>query len=141
MLLCPVRRPSVIEKWSPFEIAVFEGAIFLHGKCFHTLQKVCVAETRAHSSARLCFPRALASTHSRAPQFIKTKTTKEVIEFYYIWKKTSHYDQWKEKFVPDVLLDSDSAEGEGDDEVGDGEADMSGGAVAPSRKVKSRRRR
>ena len=98
----------------------------------------------ALTQARACafrFPRALASTHSRAPQFIKTKTTKEVIEFYYIWKKTSHYDQWKEKFVPDVLLDSDSAEGEGDDEVGDGEDDTSGGAVAPSRKVKSRRRR
>ena len=113
----------------------------------HVAEGVCGGNTRslkrarAHSSARLCFTRALASTHSRAPQFIKTKTTKEVIEFYYIWKKTSHYDQWKEKFVPDVLLDSDSAEGEGDDEVGDGEADMSGGAVAPSRKVKSRRRR
>ena len=62
MLLCPVRRPSVIEKWSPFEIAVFEGAIFLHGKCFHTLQKVCVAETRAHSSAH-------ALTQARACAF------------------------------------------------------------------------
>ena len=95
MLLCPVRRPTVIERWSPFEIAVFEGAILLHGKCFHTLQK-----------------------------FIKTKTTKEVIEFYYMWKKTSHYEQWKERFVPDALMDDSDGDADGD---GDGAGAANGG--------------
>eukprot|EP00981_Chlorochromonas_danica_P010713 scaffold3341_cov165-Ochromonas_danica.AAC.28 len=32
---------------------------------------------------------------------IKTKTVKEVIEFYYDWKKTSHYADWKKNYIPD----------------------------------------
>ncbi len=54
------------ELWSPYEIAIFEAAVCIHGKQFHILQKL-----------------------------IKTKTTKEVIDFYYIWKKSSHYLIWK----------------------------------------------
>lgn len=33
-------------------------------------------------------------------QVIKTKSTKDVIEFYYVWKMTSHYQQWKRGFEP-----------------------------------------
>jgi len=72
-MMSPVRRPLVFENWSPREIAVFEGAMALHGKCFHTVQR-----------------------------FVKTKTTKEIIEFYYVWKMSSHYAEWKSNFVPDV---------------------------------------
>jgi hypothetical protein len=32
---------------------------------------------------------------------VKTKTTKEVIEFYYDWKKTSHYKEWKKNYISD----------------------------------------
>lgn len=32
---------------------------------------------------------------------IKTKTVKDIIEFYYEWKKTSHYKQWKKSYTPD----------------------------------------
>lgn len=28
---------------------------------------------------------------------MERKTLKEIIEFYYAWKKTSHYRQWKGK--------------------------------------------
>jgi len=70
MLLSPLRRPSVVEKWSPYEIAVFEASIALCGKQFHQIQK-----------------------------FIKTKNTKEIIEFYYIWKKTAHYKVWKKQYI------------------------------------------
>lgn len=73
LLTSPLRRPTVIEKWSPYEIACFEAALTLHGKVFHIVQKV-----------------------------VKTKTTKEIIEFYYIWKKTSHYKRWKQQLEPDV---------------------------------------
>jgi len=69
-VISPVRRPLAFETWSPREIVTFEGALAVHGKCFHTVQ-----------------------------QFIKTKTTKEVIEFYYIWKMSSHYKAWKQNFV------------------------------------------
>mmetsp|Transcript_81 Transcript_81/g.110 ORF Transcript_81/g.110 Transcript_81/m.110 type:complete len:186 (+) Transcript_81:84-641(+) len=71
-LLCPLRKPTVVEKWSPFEVSVFEGAITLYGKNFHMIHK-----------------------------FVKTKTVREVIEFYYDWKKTSHYKEWKKNYVAD----------------------------------------
>ena len=79
-LKSPLRRPSIIEKWSPYEIAMFEAALLHHGKDFHAVSKV-----------------------------VETKSTKEVIDFYYIWKKTSHYKKWKKQYVPNAeLLDSDS---------------------------------
>jgi len=80
-LTSPLRRPTVIEKWSPYEIVTFEAAITLHGKLFHKVQK-----------------------------WVKTKSTKEVVEFYYIWKKTSHYQRWKnqhEEEIDDVSSEED----------------------------------
>jgi hypothetical protein len=68
----PLRRPSIVEKWSPYEIAIFEGSMFHYGKEFRTIS-----------------------------QQIGTKSTKEVIDFYYVWKKTIHYKKWKERFVND----------------------------------------
>ena len=68
----------VIERWSPLEVALFEAAISQYGKQFHQIQKE-----------------------------IETKTTKEVIEFYYMWKKTSHYEKWKKQYVPPHLDNSD----------------------------------
>jgi len=79
ILTSPLRRPTVIEKWCPYEIAVFEAALALCGKHFHRVQK-----------------------------FVKSKCTKEVIEFYYVWKKTGHYKVWKRQFVqPEDDVDSD----------------------------------
>jgi len=68
-LTSPIFRPSVIQMWSPYEIAIFEASIMIHGKHFHKLQR-----------------------------FIKTKTTKDIIEFYYVWKKTNHYLKWKRMY-------------------------------------------
>ena len=70
-LTSPLRRPSVLEKWNPYEIALFEGALALHGKQFHILHQ----------------------------HYVTTKSTKEIIEFYYIWKKTSHGRRWKTTFM------------------------------------------
>ena len=36
---------------------------------------------------------------------VKTKTVKEVIEYYYFWKKTQHYKQWKNQYIPDPRTD------------------------------------
>ena len=91
-LTSPLRRPSVIEKWSPYEITTFEAALALHGKHFHQVQK-----------------------------WIKTKNTKEVIEFYYIWKKTSHYRRWKSSFCEEIeesVCSSSDDEGDGETKVG-----------------------
>ncbi|KAJ8611651.1 hypothetical protein CTAYLR_007886 [Chrysophaeum taylorii] len=72
VLMSPCRRPTVFENWNPREIAVFEGAIALYGKDFRTIQR-----------------------------FVQTKNTKEIIEFYYLWKMSSHYAEWKRNFVPE----------------------------------------
>lgn len=70
-----VRRPTIIERWSPYEIAVFEAALAEYGKDFLRVRN----------------------------EIGGTKTTPEVIEFYYIWKKTSHYCRWKQEYVPEYL--------------------------------------
>ena len=68
-------RPSnAMERWAPLEIAQFEAALRLWGKKF-----------------------------SRISDLIPSKTTREVIEFYYTWKKTSHYKEWKDSFQPLLL--------------------------------------
>ncbi len=68
----PIRKPSAIEKWSPLEIATFEASISLFGKDFPKIKK-----------------------------YVSTKSVKEVIEFYYAWKKTNHYKQWKKVYRTD----------------------------------------
>lgn len=75
-LKSPIRRPTIIEKWSPYDIAMFEAAIAEHGKNF---------------------PRIRNEINNT------TKSVKDIIEFYYIWKKTSHYVQWKKEYIPDYL--------------------------------------
>jgi hypothetical protein len=32
---------------------------------------------------------------------VKSKTVKEIIEFYYEWKKSKHYQFWKKNHIPD----------------------------------------
>jgi hypothetical protein len=40
----PLRRRSVLEMWSPYEVSVFEACMTLYGKNFHKIQKqVCIA--------------------------------------------------------------------------------------------------
>eukprot|EP00978_Attheya_sp_CCMP212_P004666 scaffold10192_cov36-Attheya_sp.AAC.2 len=88
-LMASPRPRSVLENWNPREIATFEAALSMYGKVFHKVQKC-----------------------------IGTKSTKEIVEFYYVWKKTSHYQQWKEQYEPDVESDDDdssTASSEGSD--------------------------
>ena len=70
-----VRRPLVIERWSPYEIAIFEASIAEYGKDFCKIQK----------------------------EIGPTKTVQEIIEFYYLWKKTTHYARWKKEYIPEHL--------------------------------------
>ena len=69
-LLLPMRRATITDQWSPREIAVFEAALCIYGKEFHTVRKL-VAQCGGG------------------------KTTRQVVEFYYLWKKSSHYRDWK----------------------------------------------
>lgn len=81
VLTSPLRKPSVIEKWSPYEIATFEAAVAIFGKQFNTVQKL-----------------------------IRSKSTKDIVEFYYIWKKTHHYKMWKKQYIPPDMDLGDSDE-------------------------------
>jgi len=78
LLTSPVRRPTVVERWNPYEICVFEASMALYGKDFHE-----VART------------------------VGTKTCKEVVEFYYVWKKTEHYKVWKREYTPHLESDEE----------------------------------
>ena len=61
-----MKESVIVENWTPHEIAIFEAAISVFGKEFY-----------------------------RISECIKTKTTQQVIEFYYSWKFSSHYYAWK----------------------------------------------
>uniref|UniRef100_A0A7S1UJW4 SANT domain-containing protein n=1 Tax=Phaeomonas parva TaxID=124430 RepID=A0A7S1UJW4_9STRA len=78
----PLRRQLCIERWSPFEVAKFEGSMCIHGKNFHAVQKD-----------------------------VQTKSTKDIIEFYYLWKKTSHYKLWKRSYENEEALYANSSGG------------------------------
>jgi hypothetical protein len=66
------RRQTIWEDWSPREVALFEAGLMHYGKHF-----------------------------SKIKDYLPHKTTKDVVAFYYVWKKTSHYQQWKKQYVPE----------------------------------------
>lgn len=76
------RAVTILECWNPREIALFEAGMYLHGKEFHKVQSL-----------------------------IKSKTTKDVVAFYYIWKKTSHYQTWKTQYTSDDESEEEEEEG------------------------------
>lgn len=82
-LTSPLRTPTILEHWSPRDIALFEAGLMQYGKHFHKIQRHVLSGS---------------------------KTTKDIIAFYYIWKKTSHYRNWKKEYVPDDDLEAWSQE-------------------------------
>ncbi|KAH8584724.1 myb-like DNA-binding domain-containing [Cryptosporidium sp. chipmunk genotype I] len=67
LLTHPFRNKEVIDLWGPHEVILFECGVCKYGKEFDKIQRI-----------------------------IKTKTTKEIIDFYYcVWKRTSRYKAWK----------------------------------------------
>lgn len=66
LLVSPLRHKNVLDLWGPKEVALFEAGICKYGKDFNMLQRL-----------------------------IETKTTREVVDFYYLWKQTNRYTSWK----------------------------------------------
>lgn len=66
LMLSPLREQHIFDYWTPKEIALFEAGLCSFGKDFYTIHK-----------------------------FIKTKTTNECVDFYYTWKRGSHFSIWK----------------------------------------------
>ena len=67
-LLSPLRKPSVLDDWTPIEVALFESGICSYGKDFHAISRLMAGR----------------------------KTCGQCVEFYYVWKKSGHYALWKE---------------------------------------------
>lgn len=65
LLLNPLRSPFPFEKWSPYEIALFECCICKFGKNFEIFEKI-----------------------------IKTKSVEEIQEFFYQWEQTKYHEAW-----------------------------------------------
>ena len=65
LLLTKLVSRSVFDHWTPREIALFEAGLTSKGKDFFSISSL-----------------------------IQTKTTNECVEFYYQWKKSSHYHLW-----------------------------------------------
>lgn len=74
-VLLPIRRKSVLERWTLHEISVFESAISLHGKRFDLISP------------------------------LLNKSTGEVIEFYYSWKNSARAKAWKDTYKRDYEED------------------------------------
>ena len=89
-LQSPQRRRTVWEDWSPYQIALFEAGMAHYGKDFYAMSK----------------------------EFQGRKSTKQIIDFYYLWKKTAHYKKWKKTYIPAHLDVSDDEE-EQQDEAAD----------------------
>lgn len=71
-LTSPSRRKTIWEDWSPRQVALFEAGILQYGKDFSTISNL-----------------------------LEKKETKDVVAFYYVWKKTRHYQEWKRQYQPD----------------------------------------
>jgi hypothetical protein len=76
-LTSSVREPSVIDKWAPLEVARFEAALCMTGKHFNVISKL-----------------------------IGTKSTRECVEFYYVWKMSKNYRAFKATGVFENIPDA-----------------------------------
>ncbi|CAM9999812.1 unnamed protein product, partial [Discosporangium mesarthrocarpum] len=75
MIQSSLYRPPVISRWSPYQVACFEAAMHVYGKEFHLV--------------------AMA---------VEGKECTDVVEFYYVWKKTDHYKQWKAGYRREMAI-------------------------------------
>ena len=96
------RQRCPMDTWAPLEIALFESAMCIHGKgkLLNAVVIFFLEEKKdIHQFIFFAFffepPKTDFGTISR---IIRTKSTKDVIEFYYFWKHSSHYHIWKTAF-------------------------------------------
>jgi hypothetical protein len=148
-LKSPMRRPMVLERWSPYEVAIFEATLAQYGKDFLQVQKELASSSSSssnhhrHANANNSNGKSDSTLQGDAPsasgqyQYCN-KSTKDVVEFYYIWKKTSHYQRWKATYVAPHEDDSDDDDDESDDEVDNSKKENDEPVVKPKRKYTRR---
>jgi hypothetical protein len=106
IVLNAYRAPVVADNWTLREIALFEAAMCAFGKDFHAVQQaVSLKSIRPdqHVSRRsLQSLTRIAHDLLFRPSLmqVKTKTTNDIVDFYYMWKKSTHYMIWKSSGKP-----------------------------------------
>jgi hypothetical protein len=85
------RQPTVIEQWSPYEVAIFEASITEYGKEFTKIANEINTCTYHHQ--------LYSQSHLQAVGAVHKKSVQDVIDFYYVWKQTSHYKKWKQTYI------------------------------------------
>jgi hypothetical protein len=91
------RHPTVIEQWSPYEVAIFEASISEYGKEFTKIANEINTCTYHHQ--------LYSQSHLQAVGAVHKKSVQDVIDFYYVWKQTSHYKKWKQTYISPHLHD------------------------------------
>lgn len=80
-----------VDSWTPFEIRVFEVAIECYGKEFHRIADA--VRVRWYVMIPMS-NEGIDVTHNQ----VGTKTCRDVITFYYVWKKDSYYQLVKNRW-------------------------------------------
>lgn len=94
----PTFLPST-DRWSPYEIALFESAICLVSASDGFSPSP--TELYAHPAPFMsCFFLGIqvGKNFSQIAGVIKTKQPGDCVEFYYVWKKTKNYAEWKRNY-------------------------------------------
>ncbi len=108
-LLSPLRPCSVLEKWNPYEISLFEASVYLYGKQFfkihlivrpsldyfpfftNVLFHVLDQNKKCEGSNRILLCKLMGKLFFSFPDYLSLKE----------WKKSRHYKEWKKNYVPD----------------------------------------
>jgi hypothetical protein len=84
---------NAADSWTPFEIRVFEVAIECYGKEFH---RIAEAVRALHCLMMSTLNENVDVEHR--PNQIGSKTCRDVVAFYYVWKKDSYYQLVKNRW-------------------------------------------
>ena len=84
---------KALVRFSASEMELFESGLVTFGKCFDVIQREKVRVCCSVSSSSSCFFFFFHTyTHTHASEQLPWRTTREVIEYYYYWKKTEAHD-------------------------------------------------
>ena len=105
LLLTPLRQQSILDYWTPYEIVLFEAGMYVFPSLTPSFPALVplpffppphlpfplLPLARPHLPRRCTIGKNFHMLH----KLIRTKTPNEIVDFYYAWKRSSHYAIWK----------------------------------------------